>query len=72
MRIADFTRKQFRKNSIGICKECGEAIIFGEKYAEIDGYKYHEECLDELTVKEWLDILGERICEAKPDYDYGF
>lgn len=29
---------------------------------------YHEDCLDALTVSDWLDMLGESIQIAEVDY----
>lgn len=52
----------------GKCKVCGEAIFSGDSYAEIDGQMYHEDCLDALTVSDWLDMLGESIQIAEVDY----
>lgn len=53
-----------KKTSIGVCNECGEDIIVGEKYVCLDGYKYHRECLEEISVEEWLSMMGENIKEA--------
>lgn len=58
--------------SIGDCEYCREPIFVGDEYAEIDGEKYHKECLDEFSTSDWLEKLGESIKEAEldePDYD---
>lgn len=61
--------------SIGVCECCNENICVGDGYADIDGGLYHEECLDNLSTAEWLDMLGVHIKEAEPyepDYDYDY
>lgn len=30
----------------GVCKECGEKILSGEDYVDLEGASYHMECLD--------------------------
>lgn len=52
------------EKSIGTCKYCGEKIRVGNKYVWLDGYMHHRDCLEEITVEEWLELLGEAILEA--------
>ena len=54
------------------CSHCGESITVGERYAEIDGSYYHEECLDDWSTSDWLakfDISMQEAEEPEPDYD---
>lgn len=40
------------------CSECGYGIYEGDKYAEIDGKYYCEECLDDMTAETLLALMG--------------
>ncbi len=40
------------------CAECGEAILSGEEYVEIDGAAYHVACLADKPVQDVLEICG--------------
>ena len=54
------------------CSHCGESITAGERYAEIDGDYYHEECLDDWSTSDWLAKFEINMQEAEgpePDYD---
>ena len=53
-------------NSIGECIECCKPIYIGENYAIIQGELFHEECLEEFSVDDWLDMLGSSVKEAEP------
>lgn len=58
--------------SIGVCEKCGQPIYVQERYAKIDSKLYHEDCLDEFSVDDWLQMLDTSIKEAEPyepDYD---
>ena len=44
--------------TIFTCKYCGEGIIAGDEYAEIDGVQYHTECLEDMTIYSLLDMFG--------------
>ena len=39
------------------CKDCGEGIVSGDEFAEIDGDYYHVECLENMTTRELLALL---------------
>lgn len=43
--------------SIGKCECCDKDIMTDEEYVELDGYKYHYDCLSVLSVREVLDVL---------------
>lgn len=53
--------------AIYTCKACGDGIIAGDEYAEIDGDYYHEDCLDEMSISELLGIFGVMIETAQED-----
>lgn len=53
--------------SIGWCAYCNEPILAGEEYAKVQGNMYHEECLDDFSTSEWLELLGESIHTAEVD-----
>lgn len=40
------------------CKCCGEGIVEGEEFVRIDGEFYHLECLEDVGVKECLELVG--------------
>lgn len=40
------------------CKICGEGIVAGEDYYEMDGEFYHEECFEDNAVKILMDECG--------------
>ena len=40
------------------CSECGYGIYDGDKYAEIDGKYYCEECLDDMAAETLLALMG--------------
>lgn len=39
------------------CKDCGEDIVPGDEFAEIDGEYYHIECLEDMTTRELLKLF---------------
>lgn len=43
--------------SMDTCPECDEGIIFGDEYAEIDGMKYHVDCLESKDIRELLKLF---------------
>lgn len=42
---------------IGECECCSKDITTFQDYVEHEGYKYHYDCLSELSARELLDIL---------------
>jgi hypothetical protein len=48
------------------CGLCDQGIIAGETYAEIEGKKYHLDCLDELSISELVELCGYETYTAKP------
>lgn len=43
--------------AIDTCPNCNEGIALGEEYAEIDGVKYHIECLEDMDIRELLKLF---------------
>lgn len=43
-----------------VCALCGEPVVNGEEYAELDGEFYHRECFEEAAVDILLDKFGAR------------
>ena len=53
------------------CTYCCEPIYVGEEYMEIDGDKYHEECLKGAAEEIVMDMATRGIAEdAYEDCDY--
>lgn len=46
------------------CKYCGDGIVEGEEFYDIDGVFYHVECLEEMGVIKILRLLGIEMEEA--------
>ncbi len=49
--------------AVHTCKDCGEGIVPGDEFAEINGEYYHIECLENITTRELLafvDFHGNR------------
>ena len=42
---------------IGKCAHCGGSIYVGEEFA-VGTDIYHLDCLEDLTVSEWMDAAG--------------
>lgn len=40
------------------CKACGEAIVEGDDYYEMDGEFWHEDCFEDCAVQLLLDECG--------------
>lgn len=59
--------------SIGECEHCHYPVYVGDNYADIDGELYCEDCLNNFSTDEWLDLLGASLKEAEPyepEYEY--
>lgn len=53
--------------AIYTCRCCGEGIVADDRYADIDGEKYHAECLEEMTIYKLLDLFGVSVEVAQED-----
>jgi len=53
--------------SIYICNHCGEPIVEGEDYADVDGDYYHEECFTDCAAGILLEKYGAAIRTAEHD-----
>ena len=56
--------------TIGKCKECGNGIQLGEEYAEIDGRKYHYDCLDYFSTRQWLELFDIDVETAEEEEEW--
>lgn len=56
--------------SVGICRECDGSIQIGEEYAEIDGRKYHLECLDSMSARELLQLFDVDVETAEEEEEW--
>lgn len=54
--------------SVYTCKVCGESIVSGDDYYELDGEFYHEECFEDKAVSILLDNFGamKGVAEVDP------
>ncbi len=43
---------------IHTCKECGDGIYAGDRFAEIEGSYYCESCLDDMAAETLLSLMG--------------
>lgn len=43
------------------CKHCYEGICEGDEMVEIEGKHYHLECVEDMTTKELLVLLGYEV-----------
>ncbi len=53
--------------AIYTCRCCGEGIIADDQYADIDGEKYHTECLEDMTIYKLLDLFGVSVEVAQEE-----
>ena len=53
--------------AIYTCRCCGEGIIADDQYADIDGEKYHAECLENMTIYKLLDLFGVSVEVAQEE-----
>lgn len=49
------------------CYKCGVGIFEGEKYLDSSKGQICEDCLDDMTVEEWLELLGESLAIAEKE-----
>ena len=49
---------------VKICSMCGRGIMDGDEYLDLDGRPICEGCLSEMTAKEVLELVGERLVTA--------
>ena len=56
----------FSDSSLDDCSECGSSICHGQQFYNLNGYKFHEECVSLLNSTDILEIL-----EIKPSMENG-
>jgi len=49
------------------CYKCGVGIFEGEKYLDSSKGQICEDCLDDMTVDEWLELFGESLAIAEKE-----
>lgn len=55
------------------CADCGEAIYPEDRYAVINGERYHLDCLSDMDAEKLLDMLGIDVLTATDsDVDDGY
>ena len=50
--------------AVRICSRCSLGIMEGERYLDSNGGPICEECLSDMTVKEYLKFVGEELATA--------
>ncbi|MBQ4447398.1 MAG: hypothetical protein II897_03800 [Clostridia bacterium] len=57
--------------AVFVCKSCGEDIVEGEDYYELDGEHYHEECFKDEAVSILEDKYGAEkgVAEVEAYFD---
>lgn len=54
------------------CSDCRHGILIGDEYVNIDGVRYHLDCLEEMDTKKLLELCGYSVKEAQeitPEWD---
>ena len=41
------------------CEICGESIVVGDEYVDLDGEKFHRECFEDLDTGELMEYIGD-------------
>lgn len=49
------------------CYKCGVGIFDGEKYLDSPIGQICEDCLDDMTADEWLELFGESLAIAEKE-----
>lgn len=52
---------------VRICSRCAGGITEGEEYLDSDEGPICEECLSDMTAKEYLEYVGERLATAQKE-----
>lgn len=47
------------------CKECGVGIFEGERFCDSEKGPICEDCMDDMTVSEMLELFGEKFTIAE-------
>lgn len=50
--------------AIKVCCRCRGGILEGEEYLDSDEGPICEDCLSDMTLKEYLDFIGEKLATA--------
>lgn len=52
------------------CKRCGESIVVGDEYYEMDGDYYHEECFEDNALE--LLLKSSDVTKGTAEEDDGY
>lgn len=50
--------------AVKICSRCADGIMEGDEYLESDEGPICGECLSDMTVREYLDFVGDKLITA--------
>ncbi|MGM9645284.1 MAG: LIM domain-containing protein [Eubacteriales bacterium] len=61
-------KNKYKDEFVFVCEECKEGIYSGEKYYEINGKRYHRDCLlDNFSTHELLELINKKANTAYED-----
>jgi len=49
------------------CDRCGEDVLEGDEYIDVDNNIVCEFCIEDMTAKEVVELFGFQFEEAEPD-----
>ena len=55
------------RSPVFICESCKEGIYDGDEYVDIDGMYHHLYCIEDLSTRELLSLLGFSVHTASSD-----
>lgn len=58
-------------DTVFTCKHCGEPIVVGDDYYEMDGDHWHEDCFRDCAVEILVEIGASRRTAESSDIDDG-
>ena len=50
--------------AVKICSRCSDGIVEGETYLDSDEGPICEQCLSDMTLKQYLEYVGEKLATA--------
>lgn len=53
--------------AVHLCVKCGHGIFEGDQYIDVQDGTICRECLDEMTIEEWLKMMDETLLTAKKE-----
>lgn len=49
------------------CEVCGDSIVVGDEYVDLDDVKIHRDCFEDLDTAEVLEYIGGSLKTASDD-----